>query len=154
VTLTGTHLSGATVVVTPLIAVTNLTLVNDSTITATFTLAASLSVGAKLVELSAPAGISNAVSFTVLGPVLTSITPASGTHGTAVPVTLTGTNLTGVTAVTVSGTGVTVSNVTGVNSTTITATFTISSTAAQTQRLVYVTTSPGGSSNNIEFAVN
>src|SRR5205807_1981711 len=41
-------------------------------------------------------------------PTLTSIAPTSGARSTIVPVTLTGTNLTGATAVNVSGTGITV----------------------------------------------
>ena len=85
-------------------------------------------------------------------PTLTSIVPNTGVRGTAVPVTLTGTNLTGATAVTVSATGVTVSNIIVVSSTTITATFTISSTAPATARNVGVTT-PAGTSNTVTFTV-
>ena len=66
--------------------------------------------------------------------------------------TLTGTKLTGTTAVTVSGTGVTVGGVTVVNSTTITATFTITATATLGGRNVTVTT-PGGTSNPVTFTV-
>ena len=87
-----------------------------------------------------------AVEFTggvvVAAPTLTSIAPAAGARGAAVPVTLTGTNLTGTTAVTVSGTRITVSAITVVNPTTVTATFTIAGNAALGARTVSVTT-PG-----------
>ncbi len=85
-------------------------------------------------------------------PTLTSIAPTSGTRGTAVPVTLTGTNLTGATSVNVSGTLVTVSGITVVSPTTITATFTIAATAALGARTVSVTT-PAGTSNTVTFTV-
>jgi len=92
---------------------------------------------------------------TVVVPTLTTITPNSGSKGTAVSVTLTGTNLTGATAVNVSGTGVTVSAVTVVNSTTVTATFTISGSVlvATGARTVTVTT-PNGTTNGVTFTVN
>jgi len=84
-------------------------------------------------------------------PTLTSIAPTSGTRGTIVSVTLTGTNLTGATAVNVSGTGVTVGALT-LTSTTVTTTFTITATAALGARTVSVTT-PGGTSNTVTFTV-
>jgi len=105
---------------------------------------ANLAVDAGAVEFQAAA---------VAAPTLTSIIPATGARGTAVPVTLTGTNLTGTSAVTVlSGAGVTVSALTVVNATTVTATFTIAGTAALTPRTVSVTT-PGGTSNTVTFTV-
>jgi len=90
---------------------------------------------------------------TVAAPTLTSISPTTGARGTILlPVTLTGTNLTGATAVNVSGTGITVSGLTVVNATTVTANFTISGTATISTRTVSVTT-PGGTSNTVNFAV-
>ena len=89
-------------------------------------------------------------------PTLTSISPSSRSRppigSTAYAETLTGTNLTGATAVNVSGSGVTVSNVIVVSDTQITATFTITSSAAQTDRDVSVTT-PVGTSNTVTFTV-
>ncbi len=82
-------------------------------------------------------------------PTLTSITPNSGARGTNVPVTLTGTNLTGGT-ITVSGTGVTVSNPTVVSPTQITATLNIGNTATLGALNVSVVT-PGGTSGNVTF---
>ncbi len=95
-----------------------------------------------------------AVEFlsTTAAPTLTSIVPNTGLRGTTVPVTLTGTNLTGAFMVTISGTGVTVSNLVVVSATTVTATFTISNTAATTARNVRVST-PGGVTNPVTFTV-
>ena len=94
-------------------------------------------------------------------PTLTSIAPSSARRGQAVSVTLTGTNLTGTTMVTVSAAGgaaniIGVTNIVVVNSTTVTATFTISATASTTggnaTHTVNVST-PGGTSNNVTFTV-
>jgi hypothetical protein len=95
-----------------------------------------------------------AVEFanSVAPPTLTSIAPNTGLRGTAVPVTLTGTNLTGAFAVTITGTGVTVSSLTVVNDTTVTATFTIANLAATGARSVRVST-PGGITNPVTFTV-
>ncbi len=94
-----------------------------------------------------------AVEFatTTPAPTLTSIAPTSGARGTSVPVTLTGTNLAGATAVNVSGTGVTVGALT-VTPTTITTTLTITYTATLGARTVSITT-PGGTSNTVTFTV-
>jgi len=90
----------------------------------------------------------------IQNPTLISISPASGVRGdTPVVVTLTGTNLTGATAITVTAaTGVVVSNLTVVNPTTITATFTIAASATVSAREVTVTTG-GGTSNGVTFTV-
>ncbi len=85
-------------------------------------------------------------------PTLSSISPASGVQGTSVPVTLTGTNFVSGATVAVSNTGVPVSRVTVVSATQITATFTISPTAAVGAANVTVTTS-GGTSNAVPFTV-
>jgi FtsP/CotA-like multicopper oxidase with cupredoxin domain len=157
VTITGTNLTGATAVN---ISGTGITVsgvnVNSATqITATFTIATTAALGARNVNVTTPGGTTNNVTFTVINPpvpTLTSISPTSGVRGTAVPVTLTGTNLTGATAVTVSGTGITVSGVTVNSATQITATLTISTTAALGARSVRVVT-PGGTSNAATFTV-
>jgi hypothetical protein len=85
-------------------------------------------------------------------PTLTSIAPNTGLRGTAVSVTLTGTNLTGAFAVNITGTGVTVSNVVAASATSVTATFTITNTAATGARNVSVST-PGGVSHAVTFTV-
>jgi hypothetical protein len=87
-------------------------------------------------------------------PSLTSITPNTGVRGTSVNVTLTGTGLSGVTSISMSGTGVTVSGLTVPNSTTVTATFTIAPTASLGARNVILTT-PGVAINPVvTFTVN
>jgi hypothetical protein len=85
-------------------------------------------------------------------PILSSVAPNQGFAGTNVPVVLTGTHLTGVTLVSVSGLLVTVPSFTVVNDTTINATFNINILAARTTRNVTVT-GPGGPSNSVGFTV-
>ncbi|HKV76920.1 MAG TPA: hypothetical protein VJP02_02195 [Candidatus Sulfotelmatobacter sp.] len=96
-----------------------------------------------------------AVEFasTANAPTLTGVAPNSGSRGGAVNVTLTGTFLTGTSAVTVSGTNVDVSNIVVVNDTTVTATFTIASSAALGQRSVSITTPGGTATLNNAFRV-
>jgi hypothetical protein len=91
----------------------------------------------------------------VAAPTLTSIVPNSGARGTSVQVTLTGTNFTtNGTSVTVTtpGSGITVSNVIVQGPTTITATFTISSTATLGAKNVRVTT-VAGNTGTVAFTV-
>jgi len=85
-------------------------------------------------------------------PVLSSISLNSGAQGANVPVTITGTGLTGATKVNVSGTGVTYSGLTVVGDTTVTAVFAIAPNATLGARNVTVTT-PGGTSNAVTFTV-
>jgi hypothetical protein len=124
-----------------------------TSITTNFVIDPNATVGARTVTVSTSGGTTAAVTFTVIAsPKLTSVAPNSGVRGTVVPVTLTGTSLTGATAVNVSGNGVTVSVVTVVNSTTITATFSISAGATLSTRNVTVTT-PIGTSTAAPFTV-
>jgi hypothetical protein len=156
VTLTGTGLTGTVLVSVSGggIGVSGISVVSDTSVTATFTISAGAAGGARNVTVTALGGTSNAVAFTVLVPPgdLTSISPNAGARGTAVPVILTGTALTGTTAVNVSGAGITVSAVTPVSDTQVNATFTIAATAALTARNVTVTT-PAGVSNPVAFTV-
>ena len=159
VTLTGTNLTGATVVNVSgtLVTVSNIVVVSGTSVTATFTITATALLGNRTVSVTTPGGTSGTVTFTVVAPAsaptLTSLSPASGARGTLLlPVTLTGTNLTGATAVTVPGGGITVSGLTLVNATTIRANFSIAATALLGNRAVSVTT-PGGTSNTVTFAV-
>jgi large repetitive protein len=79
-------------------------------------------------------------------PAVTSVTPSSGARGTtSLPITITGTGLTGSTGVTVSGAGVTCTGVSAPSDTTVTATCSITSAAGLTARSVTVT---GGSYGN------
>ncbi|WP_460504359.1 IPT/TIG domain-containing protein, partial [Hymenobacter agri] len=97
------------------------------------------------VTVTTAGGTSNGLSFTVLppAPTLTNLSSSSGPTGTSV--TITGTNLTGATAVSFNGTSASFV----VNSATqITATV----PAGATTGLVTVTT-PGGTSNGLAFTV-
>jgi hypothetical protein len=95
--------------------------------------------GADQVSLAAP-------------PTLASIAPATGVQGaTNLAVSLTGTNLSGATAVNVSGTGVTCA-VTGSTATTVAANCSITAGATTGARTVSVTT-PNGTSGTVTFTV-
>jgi hypothetical protein len=160
VTLTGTNLTGATAVNVAGflngITVSNVAVVNATTVTATFTIGSLAPQNTpRNVTVTTPGGASNAVTFTVISaptPTLTSITPNSGVRNSTVSVTLTGANLSGATGVNVSGSGVTVSNFAAVNSTTVTATFNISGSAALTAKNVSAVT-PNGNTNAVTFTV-
>lgn len=156
VTLTGTNFTatGTTVAVSGSgVTVGSVTVVNSTTITATFTISTTATLSARNVTVKNPGGTSGSQTFTVQGPVLTAIAPNSGTRGTSVPVTLTGSGLTGATTITVSGSGVTVSGLSVVSDTTVTATFTITSNATASSRTVKVTTGTEGTSNTVTFTV-
>ena len=86
-------------------------------------------------------------------PVLSSIAPNSGTQGTSVAVTLTGSNFQAGATVAIGGTGVSATGVTVVSATQITATFVIAATAATGAHSVTVTTSAGTSAAQ-SFTVN
>ena len=155
VTLTGTFLTGGTVNLSGSgVTVSSVSYSADATqLTATLAISSTATLGDQSVTVSTAGGTTGAATFTVLGPpTLTSINPNTGARGLAVPVTLTGTNLNGVTSITVSGTGVTVSNLAVVSGTQVTATFTMTSNATISNRSVHVNTA-GGSSNNVTFSV-
>jgi hypothetical protein len=161
VTLIGSNFTtGSTVAVSGGgVSVGGITVVDSTTITATFTISgsAALGNGHSVTVTNANGTASNGVAFTVTAgtaPTLTSISPTSGTRGTSVSVTLTGTNLTGASAIAVSGSGFTVSNIVVVNSTTVTATFTIAPSAGTFGNRSVTVTTPGGTSNSVNFGVN
>jgi hypothetical protein len=168
VTLTGTNfVTGSTVVATPAVpgfSISNVVVVSATSITATFTASTGAAIGNVNIDVVTAGGASNTLPFAITGPVLTSIAsclatdtppactgPASGTRGTAIPVTLTGSGLTGTTAVNVSGGGVTVSAVTVVSDTQVTATFMFTGGAAGARNVT--TTGPAGTSNAVTFTV-
>jgi len=158
ITLTGTGLTGTTAVNVSGggITVGAITVTGDTTVTTSFIISAGASGTARNVTVTAPGGPSNAVTFTVTAPpttaTLSSIAPTTGARGTSETVTFTGTGLTGTSAVNVSGGGVIPSAVTVVSDTQVTATFTISPTAALTARNVTLTT-PSGNTNAVTFTV-
>jgi hypothetical protein len=157
VTLAGTNFTaGSTVnVIAPAngLTVTGVTVVNATTITATLNTTTAAALGPRSITVTNPGGTSNALTYTVKGPVLTSITPTSGLRGEgAIPVTIFGTGLTTASAVTVSGGGVTVGALTVTGDTQINTAFTFTAGAALTARNVTVT-APGGVSNAVAFTV-
>jgi hypothetical protein len=139
VTITGTNFTGATAVTVGGIAATY-TVVNATTIT--LTVPATATTGA--IVVTTPGGtVTSATNFTVTtatpAPTITSFTPASGAVGATV--TVTGTNFTGASVVTLNG--VVVSGFTVVNATTIT--FTVPTGAASGAIAV---TTPGGTATS------
>jgi hypothetical protein len=153
VAVNGTNLDGATALAVSGGGITvTITGVSPTAVTAQFVIASNAVAGPRNVTVTTPQG-SNTLTggFTVQGPSLTSISPTTGVRGTSVPVTLTGTNLTGATAVTVSGTGVTANSVVAVNSTTVTATLNITAAATTGARNITVVT-PIGNTNTLAAA--
>ena len=151
VTLTGTNFTamGTKIVVSGSgVTVSNLTVVNDTAVTATFTIAVSAATTARNVTVTTPGGTSNIQTFTVLGPTLSSVTPNPVTHGAGILLTLTGTNLAGATAVTVSGTGNSCT-VSASTSTTVNTTCTLTA-GADTVKV----TTPIGATGTIPLTVN
>jgi hypothetical protein len=134
------------------LTVTGVTIVSPTQINATFNTTTTAVIGPRSITVTNPGGASGPATYTVLGPVLTSISPTSSRRATSVPVSIFGSGLTGATAVTVSGGGITVSGVTVASDTQVNATFAISATAAGTARTVTVT-APGGVSNTVAFTV-
>ncbi len=130
------------------VTVGTITVVDSATITTTFTITANAGLTARNVSVTTPGGTSNTQTFTVLGPTLTSVAPNPVTHGSGVLLTLTGTNLAGATAVTVSGTGNTCA-VSGSNSTTVSAVCTLN-VGADTVKV----TTPIGATGTVPLTVN
>jgi len=155
VTLTGTNFAaGCTIGLTGTgITISNTTVASSTQITASFALGATAAAGAQNVTVTCPGGTTNAQTFTVLGPTLTTVSPSSGAQGQTVAVTLTGTVFAAGCTIGVTGTGITISNTTVVSSTQITATFALSVAASTGTRNVTVTC-PGGTTNAQTFTVN
>ncbi len=141
VTITGTNLTGATAVSFGSNAATNVTVVSASQITATTPAG---SAGTVDVTVTTPGGTSatgTADHYTYTArPTITQVAPIAGPTGGGTSVTITGTNLTGATAVSFGSNAAT--NVTVVSASQITAT-----TPAGSAGTVDVTvTTPGGTS--------
>jgi hypothetical protein len=129
-------------------------------LTVQVTISATAGLGARNVRVQLPGGtqtpVNAAVTFTVSGPTVTGITPATGAHNTAVPVSITGTGLTGATAINVGG-GITASNiVVAPGGGSLTATLAIANGAALNTRNVTVTTPLGNTpvAAGVTFTVN
>ncbi|PPJ30273.1 cell shape-determining protein [Nocardia nova] len=143
VVLTGTHLTGATAVNFGGTPATSFTVNSDTQITA---VAPAHTAGTVQVTVTTPSGTSNGVSFTYIAvPTLTSVTPSSGPPSGGTVVVLTGTGLTGATAVSFGGTPATLFTV---NSDTQITVLTPAHTAGTVQVTV---TTPGGTSNGVTY---
>ncbi len=119
VTITGSGFTGTTSVTIGGASATSVVVVNDTTITATTPAG---TVGAKdvVVTNSAGSGTGTGLYTYVAAPTVTGISPNYGSTAGGTNVTITGTNLTGATSVTIGGAAAT--SVVVVNPTTITAT--------------------------------
>jgi streptogramin lyase len=137
------------------VTVSNVVIASATQINATLAIAATAVLGPVNVTVTSPAGPSGPVAFTVLAPLtLTSISPAAGTQGASVAVTLTGTGFAqGLSQVSVSNSGVTPGNVVVVSSTQITSTFNIGTGAALGPAKVTVTVA-GITSAAVTFTIN
>jgi uncharacterized protein (TIGR03437 family) len=155
VTLSGSNfVSGATVSVSnPGVTVSDVVVVNANQITATLTTSPNAVPGSASVTVSTLAGTSGALTLTVNPPVpvLTSIAPSSGVTGNIVPVTLTGSFLSGA-SLTVSNPGVTVSDVAVAGANRITATLNIAFDAPPEPMRLTATTA-GGLSTPVTFTI-
>ena len=158
VTLTGTNFTSGSRVGLQGVGLkqTNIVVVSPTQITATFIISASAAIGPHNTTVATSAGTSNIVSFTVTaagnGPTLTSVSPNSGVQGTAVNVTLTGTNFIAGASVAATGSGIAVNNLTVTSATQITATLNVAANATVGQHNLSVTTS-AGTSGNVSFSV-
>jgi hypothetical protein len=161
VTLTGTHLTGASAINVSGTGVTvsNLAVLSDTTVTATFTISSgtTAATGARNVTVVTPDGTTNAVTFTVLGPSISAISPNPLLRSTtATTVTITGADLLGATAVAYSGGGVTCTGVASsgtVAASTVTASCTSTATAGAGARTVTVTTPNGNATGSDTITV-
>jgi hypothetical protein len=161
VTFTGTNLTGASSInitggAGNGITVTGIANVSSTVVTATFTISSTALPVTRNISVRASAGTSNTLPFTVQShtPTLSSISPIFGERGSAVNVTLTGTNLTGGTINVPAASGITVSNVVVVSSTQITATFTIANVpnSGRGNQAISVTTA-FGTTNTVNFRI-
>jgi hypothetical protein len=137
----------------PGITPSNITVTNSTTATADLTIASNASLGGRNLTVTTASGTSGPRIFTVLplAPTLTAITPVSAVQGTTVNVVLTGANF--VVGMTVTaGDEISVKNLSIVNSTSATATFAVSASAATGPRDITVTT-PGGTSGPVSFDI-
>ncbi|WP_330228880.1 IPT/TIG domain-containing protein [Nocardia sp. NBC_00508] len=142
VVLTGTGFTGATVVSFGLTTAVSFTVVSDTEISAV----APARTGAAAVTVTAIGGTSNAVLYTfVRAPSLVAVAPDSGPQAGGTTVTLTGTNLTGATAVRFGGTAAI--SFTVVSDTEITAV-----APAGTGTVAVTVTTPGGVGNGVAYA--
>jgi hypothetical protein len=155
VTITGTNLGGTTNVTVSGGGVTVTNLVPSSTtITATFTISQTAGLGTRNVAITAGGGTVTATNaFTVLGPSVTGINPATGLRGSTIPVTISGSGLQDSTGVVMAGTGIGCTLAGTPTGTTVTASCVIAGTAAQGARNVTVNSPDGNATLLTGFTV-
>jgi hypothetical protein len=143
VVLTGTNFTGATAVSFGGTPATSFTVNSPTQITA---VAPAHAAGTVAVTVTTPGGTTNGVPFTYVAvPTLIGITPSSGPPSGGTVVVLTGTGLTGATAVSFGGTPATLFAVNSDNQITVL-------TPAHAAGTVAVTvTTPGGTTNAVPF---
>ena len=128
---------------------------NDSQLNIELTISSSASEGTRTITVTAPGG-SDTVSFTVNlyipPPVISGIVPDNGTQGETLTAVISGSGLSDVSSVTVSGDGVTAVDLGTGNDSQLNIELTISSSASEGARTITVTT-PGGS-DTVGFTVN
>ncbi len=156
VTLAGTAFTtGMSVLVSgTLVTVSNVNVNSSTQATADVSVALTALLGDRNVSVATPGGTSGSVTLKIVGlPVISTISPTSGTPGAAVTVTMTGSQFYGG-SVNISSTDVTVSNVQITNfGAKITFTATIASNAVGGPRNVTVVNG-AGTSNAVVFTVN
>ncbi|HEY2384675.1 MAG TPA: IPT/TIG domain-containing protein [Terriglobia bacterium] len=137
------------------VTVSNVTAVSASSITATLTIAGTAATGVRTISVTTAVATSNSQNFTILGvPTLTSISPAAGSTGSAVSVTLTGTGFAnGGSTVTVDGSGVTAAVTNFTSATSLTALLTIAANATTGAHNLTVTTQ-AGTTSPVTFTVS
>ena len=136
------------------VTATNISVASATTLTATFVIAPTANLGWRQFTVHTPGGTSAARWFVVYGvPSISGMTPVSGTPGTVVAVTLSGTNFSSDALVHLSGTGISLSNQSISNGgKTLKITFALAAGAPAGVRSVTVSNS-AGTSNAVSFTV-
>ncbi len=148
VTITGSGLTGTSLVTFGSTAATNVTVVSDTSVTAQ--VGAGTALGGETITVTAPGGSTPSSSqFTVVlpPPVISSFSPGSGPIGTVV--TITGSGLTGTSSVTFGSTAAT--NVTVVSDTSVTAQ--VGAGTALGGETITVTAPGGSTPSSTQFTV-
>ncbi len=156
VIISGNNLTGATAVSFGAdITVNSYTVDSATQITANIAISVSAAAGLRDVSVTTPAGTATLTNgFTVLTmPTISSVSPTQAVQGQALSVTITGTNLSGVTAVGF-GSGITVSSFIVDSNTQITASIAVSDSATVGTRDVSVTKAGGTATLTGGFTVN
>jgi hypothetical protein len=155
--LVGTNLNGISAVTFSGAGVTA-TIGTNGTATSqpiAISIAAGAALGLRTVTVTTPGGTSSPFSGFTVGfpPAITAVSPNSGSPGTNIAATLFGTNLSGASAVTLSGSGVTATIGPGGTASTLPVTIAIAAGAAPGLRTITLNATTGVSSQFSGFAV-